>query len=201
MMTGSNLVCGTCLNKLRQTQFGNWIKSMSCSEGIDAAFSCWFFDDELQQVIHLLKYSDYAGVGTQLGKLMGKTIQVDNIREIDMLIPIPLHTVKKRKRGYNQADFIAKGLSTSWNCPVRTDVLRRTKFTESQTQLNKQERIQNLADAIVVRRNVKDKTIVLIDDVLTTGSTMSSAAIALKKCGTKKVIALTCATPRPTEKT
>lgn len=196
-LDAGNLVCRDCLNNLSQTFFGNWINSVSCSDGIDEAYSCWFFDAVLQQVIHLLKYSDYAGVGTQLGKLMAETISIEKLDKIDMLIPIPLHAIKKRKRGYNQADSIAKGITKVWNLPVRTDVVHRSKFTESQTQLNRNERIQNLTGAIKVRENVDGKTCILIDDVLTTGSTMSSTALALKNNGATKVIAFTCATPRP----
>ncbi len=196
---GGNLVCSKCYENLSLTNFSNWIDTVSCRDGIDEAYSCWFFDKELQQVIHLLKYSDYARVGTQLGTLTAQNIGTDYNGNIDMLIPIPLHSVKKRKRGYNQADFIAKGISQMWGIPVRTDVLRRSKFTESQTTLNKDERIQNMADAIKIVKDVRGKSCALIDDVLTTGSTMSSAASALKKRGADKVIAITCATPRPGE--
>lgn len=194
---GGNLVCSQCYENLNLTNFGNWISTVSCPDGIDEAYSCWFFDKELQQVIHLLKYSDYARVGTQLGMAAAENIAMVQKKKLDMLIPIPLHSVKKRKRGYNQADFIAKGMSNIWNVPVRTDVLRRLKFTESQTTLNKDERMQNMSEAIGVLKDIKGTTCALVDDVLTTGSTMSSAAVALKNRGAEKVIAVTCATPRP----
>ncbi len=196
-LDAGDLACTDCLNNLSQTHYGNWVESISCSDGIDEVYSCWFFDDELQQIIHLLKYSDYARIGTQLGKRMAETISIENSGSIDLMIPIPLHTIKIRKRGYNQADFIAKGISKVWNLPVTADAVHRSKFTESQTQLNRDERIQNLTGAIEVRKNVTGKTCILVDDVLTTGSTMSSTALALKNNGAKKVIAFTCATPRP----
>jgi ComF family protein len=114
---------------------------------------------------------------------------------LDGLIPVPLHPVKYRERGFNQAEWIAKGLGDNWNQPVWNNLIKRVKHTESQTTLNRDERLNNMKTAFQLNKDVNGKIIGIVDDVLTTGSTISSMANVLKDGGAKQIIALTVTTP------
>jgi ComF family protein len=115
----------------------------------------------------------------------------------DYLVPIPLHRRKLRERGYNQAELIACGMSEVTGIPVRTDLVRREKFTQTQTMLSLEERKKNMDDAFevvpVATRNLENKTCILVDDVITTGSTILSCARELRDAGASRIIAASSA--------
>lgn len=107
---------------------------------------------------------------------------------VDLLIPIPLHKSRRRKRGFNQAELIAKKLGKELKIPVSTDSLLRIRKTSPQKELNDQERKSNLKNAFqVVNNDVKLKKVLLIDDIYTTGSTIDAAASVLLEHGAEKV--------------
>lgn len=108
--------------------------------------------------------------------------------DVDLLIPIPLHKSRRRKRGFNQAELIAKGLGRELGIPVSSNSLLRTRKTSPQKELNDQERKNNLKNAFqVVDPDVKFKKVLLIDDIYTTGSTIDAAAAVLLEGGAEKV--------------
>ncbi len=113
----------------------------------------------------------------------------------DLIIPIPLHRRKLAKRGFNQSEIIAQILGQKFNWPLITKVLKRIKFTRSQTDLPKQARWLNVEKAFMVAEpeKIKNKNIILVDDVCTTGATLESAAKILKQGGAKSVWAITLA--------
>jgi ComF family protein len=115
----------------------------------------------------------------------------------DYLVPIPLHRRKLRERGYNQAELIASGMSEVTGIPVRTDLVRRKKFTQTQTMLSLEERKKNMDDAFeevpVAIRNLENNTCILVDDVITTGSTIISCARELRAAGASRTIAASSA--------
>ena len=115
----------------------------------------------------------------------------------DALIPIPLHSAKRRKRGYNQAQILAKSISRYTGVPVYDKILIRTRNTIPLKQLNPQERQNNLKKAFNIRGNdVKLKTVIIIDDIYTTGSTMDAAASVLLEAGVRNVYFMTLACGR-----
>ncbi len=186
-------LCDSCLDKLQSLDSHSSIEHLTVKEGVDEAYVGWAFSDELRAPIHSLKYQDRALLGKELGRMLGNKIA--KIESIDYLIPVPLHAVKERDRGYNQANWIAKGIGESWNLRVRQNIIHRIKSTETQTALNQVERKNNMKSAFQVRKNVSGASIGIVDDVLTTGSTISSMAVELKKEGAQNIIALTVATP------
>ncbi|MBL7013790.1 MAG: ComF family protein [Candidatus Marinimicrobia bacterium] len=186
-------LCESCLGKLQSLSSKPSIEHLTVKDGVDEAFVGWAFSDELRAPIHSLKYQDRALLGKELGKMLGN--KSSKISWIDYLIPVPLHAVKERDRGYNQADWIAKGLGEKWNIPVKRNMISRIKQTETQTALNQIERRENMNSAFHVHKDVSGASIGIVDDVLTTGSTISSMAVELKKAGAQKIIALTVATP------
>ena len=145
--------------------------------------------------LYRFKYSgrrEYAGFyGEQAAEYLG-----DYIRSVrpDGLVPIPLHPRRRAKRGYNQAELIACEIGRRMELPVYPDLLLRVRDTVPLKQLNPKERQNNLKKAFNISRNdVKLKTILLIDDIYTTGSTMDEAVRALKLCGVERVSFLTLA--------
>jgi len=162
-----------------------------CSEGsCHGVIADFVFEEDgtLQQIIHLLKYGGMTSIGVALGRRLGNRLKAELLpTAIDGILPIPLHRTKERERGYNQAGFIAEGISSSTGFPVRNSLLRRRRFTVTQTRLTAEERRLNVADAFEVplssRSSVHEKRFLLVDDVITTGATTEAAAWALVSAG------------------
>lgn len=127
--------------------------------------------------------------------LLGAAQRWIDWREIDGIVPVPLHPRKQRKREFNQAEYLAAGLSKVVNVPVLKRNLRRVKDTPTQTKLNAEARMKNLRDAFAVcdAAALKGKRLVILDDVFTTGATMDSCAKTLRHAGAREVIALAVA--------
>lgn len=142
-----------------------------------------FTDDSLlQHLLHGLKYRGKKEIGIYLGRQLGIVLQeVDWIKEIDLIVPVPLHPRKQATRGYNQSYIIAAGMSDVLYIPVATDTLVRTRHTESQTHKTRAERVNNMQDVFAVKgmESIANKHMLLIDDVLTTGATLEACAIPL----------------------
>ena len=123
-------------------------------------------DKTLQQIVHALKYKNQFKLGVFLGELVADEIKMKDW-QIDLIIPIPIHHLKKAERGYNQSDYLTKGLSKSLKIPYSGKSIKRTKYTESQTKLKMKERALNVSNAFKVRqpKKVSGKNILVVDDV------------------------------------
>jgi ComF family protein len=111
-----------------------------------------------------------------------------------VLVPVPLHAVRLRKRGYNQADLLAEAVAMAWPRTRTSSLLERTRATPSQTRLQREERKRNMRGAFVCRRPMPPQDpFVLIDDVLTTGATLAACAEALRAGGARRISAFTLA--------
>ena len=191
----SDPICPDCLQQMNPLPIENRVKELTVNNGIDMALAGWDFGDELRTAVHSLKYEERARIGSFLGKVLGERLHLKTIQELDYLIPVPLHPVKFRDRGFNQAEWIAIGVGKATQKPVQTGLMKRMKYTISQTTLNREERLNNMKQAFRITKDVTDKKIGIVDDVLTTGSTISSMASVLKDAGAKTIVALTVATP------
>jgi ComF family protein len=191
----SDPICPDCLQQMNPLPIENRVKELTVNNGIDMALAGWDFGDELRTAIHSLKYEERARIGSFLGKVLGERLHLKTIQELDYLIPVPLHPVKFRDRGFNQAEWIAIGVGKAIQKPVQTGLMKRMKYTISQTTLNREERLNNMKQAFRITKDVTDKKIGIVDDVLTTGSTISSMASVLKDAGARTIVALTVATP------
>ena len=150
-----------------------------------------------QHILHALKYKGQKELGAYLGEYYGKLlIQQPRFQQIDYIIPIPLHPKKQRKRGYNQSEWIAKGLSKGMGKPYRTDVLSRAQFTETQTKKSRFSRWVNVKEVFVANEtdDIRGKHLLLCDDVLTTGATMEAAIQQLQTIPDITVSVVTLAT-------
>ncbi len=164
----------------------------ACRKGeyaFDLARSAFLFNDTLREIIHHLKYSDRVSLAQMLGKLLKQCLDREPFTG-DTIIPVPLHRAREGDRGFNQAELIARQLGL----PVDSRLLRRRKNTPSQTGLSRNERQRNLAGAFEVRAGPKlPRTVIVVDDVYTTGSTMHEIARTLKRAGAERVEVLTVA--------
>jgi len=147
-------------------------------------------DQSLMSIMHAYKYDGKVQLAEPLSKLM-TAVYVRHWRpaDIDLVLPIPLHPARFRKRGFNQAYLLAR----SWGDVVKRDILERTRRTSPQTGLGRKERLKNVKGAFAVKSAaaVKDKHVLLVDDVYTTGATVKECARILKKSGAVQVDILT----------
>ena len=191
-------ICDDCINSiplatnsLIKIEYQRKFSDKKLISGFTAPF-IFENDKELQHIIHSIKYSKKFAVGNRLGEIIAE-IRGDEIKtwRIDFIVPVPLHHLKKANRGYNQSFYIAKGLGKSLNIPVNQSILKRVKFTQTQTALSLVERQENIGDAFKVKKTktVKGKNILIIDDVITTGATLNECARILKEVGANKIYA------------
>lgn len=144
----------------------------------------------VQTLLHQLKYNGRQEVGEILGKWYGNELKKSGLaNEFDLVLPVPLHLSKLKKRGYNQCDSIAKGLSLGMEVAWNRDILVRQKANISQTRKDRIERWENVADIFMLQQaeEVRDKNILLIDDVITTGATLEACSLSLQNAGCKSL--------------
>ena len=154
------------------------------------------FKKPVADAVHLLKYSDRRSVARDLAAMMAGAAGADlAYRQADLVLAVPLHAARLRERGYNQAQLLADQLGRILGKPSPAGVLARARHTGSQTALNRQQRQENVRDIFRVRRPqaVRGKSVILVDDVLTTGATIGSCGQALLSAGATAVLALTAA--------
>ncbi len=199
LLKGESFLCTDCLYQIPRTKFheekDNPVNRLFY--GItDITYSTAFFyfqkASKYRTLIHKLKYGGQKEIGIELGRMAGREITGSFFDETNLIIPVPLHPAKKRIRGYNQSEMIAKGISEITEKELRTDILLRTKFTETQTKKNLEERRKNVGSAfkVVKPEYLNGKHILLIDDVVTTGSTLIACADELLKTENVKISVL-----------
>ena len=150
-----------------------------------------------QKLIHQIKYQGRKEAAKELGAWYGFQLKNDgfSLTENDVLIGVPLHKSRLLQRGYNQADWIAQGLSESLSLPYSTDILVRISFNESQTRKSRVERWENVKSVFEVSdaTKIQGKRAIIVDDVLTTGATIEACAVELLKAGCTSVGVITLA--------
>jgi ComF family protein len=155
-----------------------------------AAFSYYTKGSRIRRIIHKLKYDGVKDAGTLLGKIYATTLRDSGFFDgIDLIIPVPLHPSKKRKRGFNQCDYICSGISEVSGIPADNRSLVRVSRSDTQTRKSRYERWLNVEGIFEVKRRdeIAGKHILLIDDVITTGSTIEACAVELLKVENVKV--------------
>jgi len=154
----------------------------------------------VQRLIHQMKYRGKRDLGLQLGKWYGQELAELNglPMQADMLIPVPIHSLRREQRGYNQSEWIAEGLSMSMGIVSRPDVMERTQFISSQTRKNRIERWTNVSSVFKVTKPVvvHGQHVIIVDDVLTTGATLEACIAQLRAAGAATVGIITIAATR-----
>ncbi|HMA62084.1 MAG TPA: ComF family protein [bacterium] len=187
-------VCDNCLRGL--APIPETIRSKKdVPQSLDDLKITFLFNKHYRALVHYLKYKEYQSLGHLIGRKIAHKLTLSDLVN-SVVVPIPLHPIKYRTRGYNQARLISKGLADQAGLKINRHILKRVKNTQSQTTLTKQERRENMKNAFQVTDEQHDiKKVILVDDVFTTGSTMDSAARTLKKAGVKTVIGVASAAP------
>lgn len=154
--------------------------------------SLWLHKMPVSSSIYAFKYKNRRVYGEVYGREMAKTFRkIIRLWEIDVIVPVPLHKKKQKKRGYNQAEILAKEIGSRVGIPVDITLVKRKMNTVPQKEFTRKERKKNLKNAFEVTGKVKGKRVLIIDDIYTTGSTIDSISILLKKAGAEKTYFLT----------
>ncbi|MDR0723603.1 MAG: ComF family protein [Endomicrobium sp.] len=162
----------------------------------DKLRAVYLYKGHLRKLILKFKYSNRAFLYKDFAFEMSNLIQeYDFLKDSDFIMPVPLNIFRRIKRGYNQAELLAKDISVRTRIPILKNVLLRKKITKPQFKLSKYERIKNMQNSFIVKNEntIKNKTILLIDDIATTCSTVSVCACVLKRAGARNIYVLTLA--------
>lgn len=186
-----NIVCTKCLYDLPRTDYcidlNNPIINLFTGRmKIEKATALFTFHkgSRFRKLLHTLKYKNKPEIGILLGQELGaEMLKSNNFKDIDYIVPVPLHPKRKKQRGYNQSEKIAEGISQIMKIPVVSDCLVRKSETETQTKITKEERWRNVYGKFAITNSeiLKKKHILLIDDVVTTGSTLEACGETLLK--------------------
>jgi len=160
--------------------------------GFDAVYSYGSYEGSLRELVHLFKYNAMRPLARTLGRFMVRALPRETT--FDVIVPMPIHWLKKWQRGFNQSDDLAREIGKKWNVPVRT-VVRRKKATRPQAGLTNAKRRANMQGAfrIAGRKSLTGMRVLLVDDVVTTGATASACARVLKRAGAAHVALLALA--------
>ena len=160
---------------------------------LDGLRAPYLFQGAVRDAVHSFKYENARAAAPLLGRLLGEYLAANPLPG-EVLAPVPLHPRKLRERGYNQAELLAREAGKIVGLPVDAKLIYRARNTPAQARTaNRQQRLDNIADAFAVRGDASGRSLILIDDVSTTGSTLTAAAAALKQAGAESVWALTLA--------
>jgi competence protein ComFC len=162
----------------------------------DLARSFGAYSPSMARAILLLKYGEMTPLGEWFAGLLAQVVEEERVAlEADAVVPVPLHAVRLRERGYNQADLIARPLARMLGLPFRSYLLVRTRPRPDKLRLTRRERWETVRGAYAAREGAKvDKLrVLLVDDVFTTGATLDACSKALRKAGAAQVLGLTVA--------
>lgn len=203
LLENEEILCSYCYLDLPRTNFHQYPEDNPVAEGfwgrvnISRASSYFFFHKGsfYQVLLHRLKYEGQKQIGIVLGKNYATELAGSPFLRADFIIPVPLYLSRQRKRGYNQSAMIGSGISEFSGIPLMNGILIRTCSTESQTRKNRFDRFLNMEGKFSVTDNkyISGKHILLIDDVITTGSTLESCAQELLDEGCREISILSLA--------
>ena len=183
--------CGRPLENLRDDDLCRQCRHFPLE--IDGIRSAVMFEGPLRQAIHHLKYSGRTSLAEPLGAFLSAKWQADPL-PADTIVPVPLHASRVRERGYNQSLLLAEQLSRASGLVLNESMLTRVRATAPQVTLNAAERKLNVRDAFQAPGDAaRDRRVLLVDDVCTTGATLESCSLALRRAGAASVWAMTLA--------
>ena len=190
-MAGENVICTDCRFTLPFTNFHLQPDNIVARQfwgkvDLQGAYALYYFakGGKVQNLMHHFKYKGMQEIGVLLGNIAGEQLVKNNIfNSVDVIIPVPLHKNRLKERGYNQSTCFANGLAQKLNAAVDDDNLVRVKSTETQTHKSRFSRFENMQEVfkIINPEKLIGKHILLVDDVVTTGSTLEACSLQLLK--------------------
>ncbi len=191
LVAGEELICTECRYSLPFTNFHFKPDNMVAQQfwgkiNVEAAYALCYFvkGGRLQHLMHQFKYKGVKKIGNLLGNIAGDQLALNAVfKTAEVIIPVPLHKSRLRKRGYNQSMFFAEGIAEKLHIPVSENNLVRARATETQTHRSRFSRFQNMQEVFMVSdpEKLKNKHVLLVDDVITTGSTLEACGAELLK--------------------
>ena len=191
LVNNESLICTDCLYNLPFTNFHLQADNIVARQfwgkiALEGAYALYYFNKggKIQNLMHEFKYRGVRQIGNLLGEIAGSQLIKNEIfKTIDVVIPVPLHNRRMRQRGYNQSACFAEGLATKLNAVVEENNLVRVIATETQTHKSRFARFENMQEVFVVKDSgsLRDKHVLLVDDIITTGSTLEACGIQLLK--------------------
>jgi len=202
---GERYICGRCWDNFErvvrtESIIQNMEQKFINDESLDGIDSLFLFgeDQRVRTAVHILKYNGAEAVAANFAALLARKIAAgDLIPACDSVVPVPLHPARQRERGYNQSELISSRVAAALGMSHEPRLLKRTRQTQTQTLLDAERRKSNISGAFEVDRDLlvtlKGKRILIIDDVITTGSTIKECARTLKRGGATSVYAASAA--------
>jgi ComF family protein len=197
LVRGEEIICTRCLLQLPTTKYHEWpdnpIKNrLQGRIPLKYALALLKFRKTgiTQHLLHQLKYNNHPEIGIRLGKFYGKELLTWGYQsEFDLIVPVPLHVSRKRRRGYNQSAMFAQGLSEELNIPCCENCVIRKIPTTTQTRKTRIERWENVKDVFMVTEPglISNRRVLLVDDVITTGATLEACANQLLQQGCSEI--------------
>lgn len=189
LVQGEDVICISCLYNIPLTRYWNDANNPVAQTfwgrvNIEQACAYFFFakGSIYRPLLHKLKYQGQKEIGVELGLQFGQLLKKSELyMDIDLVVPVPLHPKKLKKRGYNQAEAIAEGISKGLGAKVSISHLLKSQYTETQTLKTRAERVQNVSDSFSLKNvhEIQGKHLLLVDDVITTGATLETCAAKL----------------------
>ncbi len=199
---GEEYICSHCMHELPATNFHKVhdnpiVQAFWGRASIEYATAGYFFrkGNRIQKLVHQVKYKGQKEMGAVLGREMGKSLCGSGFSGVNLIVPVPLHPQKFRKRGYNQSEWIAKGMAEALNKPIDVQTLVRRFFTTTQTRKKRFDRWENVDSGFELTNSdtFAGQHILLIDDVITTGATLEACIHAVLSAPGSKVSVATLA--------
>ena len=188
LLKHESMLCDRCLYHLPRTRFhqdlDNPVARLFWGRvQVEYATSFFYFNkgSPYQRILHELKYEGMKEIGLEMGRIFGREISGSSFGSVELIVPVPLHRSKLRKRGYNQSEWIAMGLAEGLQKPIDSRSLVRTMASSSQTRKNRYDRWTNVEGIFQAKYPDKlaNRHVLLVDDVVTTGATLEACASAI----------------------
>ena len=203
MISGEEMICTGCYFNLPRTNFHLYddnpvSRIFWCRANLYSATSFLFFNKggNVQKLMHQLKYQSRTEIGIFLGQLFGNELKKSPLfQNVNIILPVPLHTKKLRTRGFNQSEIISQGICQSMDTKLCNEILLRKVFTSTQTKKSRYSRWENVAGKFEIKNPdiIEGKHLLLVDDVLTTGATIEACAEEILKVPNVKLSVATLA--------
>lgn len=193
LVKGEDIICTKCIHDLPRTGYhlereNPLYKRLFGRIPLHSAFAFLMFNKggSVQKLMHEFKYNNHREIGYVIGRVYGEELTKSGFSDqFDMILPVPLHPEKHRRRGYNQSEEFAKGLEEKLSAPCKAEILQRLVKTDTQTKKTKLRRWENVKEVFAVQNpeEIQGRRILLVDDVITTGATIEACALVLINSG------------------